>query len=61
MADNRSFFSCVNGDEFERYLTDLRAAGIRFVVDRLQDLEREQGSIFRSKLALSRIGVFGHS
>ena len=30
-------------------------------MDKLQDLEQETGSIFRRKLALGRIGVFGHS
>jgi dienelactone hydrolase len=50
-----------NADSFEKRLTDLRAADLRFVIDQLQDLEKVPKWIFRSRLDLTQIGAFGHS
>jgi predicted dienelactone hydrolase len=41
-------------------ITELHAADLRFVLDQVEDLNRES-SPFAGRLDLSRIGVFGHS
>jgi Platelet-activating factor acetylhydrolase, isoform II len=46
---------------WERERGDVWAADIRFVLDRLTDLDFQQGGPFYKRFNLSRIGAFGHS
>ena len=48
-------------ESVEKRRADMRAAEIRFVIDQLSRLNADPKSIFRSRLELTRIGVFGHS
>jgi hypothetical protein len=48
-------------DGVEKAIVETRAADIMFVIDRLVDLQKDRGSLLRSRLDLSRVGVFGHS
>lgn len=48
-------------DKFEQTLAGMRAADIRFVIDRLHQANAGRDSIFHPRLELTRIGVFGHS
>ncbi len=50
-----------SADSIEKKRADMRAADIRFVVDQLQNLNADANSIFRARLELARLGVFGHS
>jgi hypothetical protein len=58
---NRLRRQSANTESFEKSLTDMRAADLRFVVDKLQELENDAASIFHARLELTRVGVFGHS
>jgi hypothetical protein len=46
-------------DGVEKAIVETRAADIMFVIGKLADLQN--ASLFRSRLDLNRIGVFGHS
>lgn len=50
-----------SAESIEKKRADMRAADIRFVVDQLQHLNANTESIFRARLELARLGVFGHS
>lgn len=46
---------------FEKNVTEIHAADVRFVVGKLHELESDRKSQFYARLDLARIGVFGHS
>ncbi len=48
-------------DGVEKAIVETRAADITFVIGKLADLQDDRASLFRSRLDLKRIGVFGHS
>ena len=50
-----------DSESFEKRVTDMLAADIVFVIDKLGDLSRDQSSAFYLRLDMARIGVFGHS
>jgi dienelactone hydrolase len=48
-------------DGVEKAIVEMRAADMMFVIGKLADLQNDRSSLFRSRLDLNRIGVFGHS
>ena len=50
-----------DSEKLEQAISDMLAQDIRFVIDKVIDLDSDRASMFHQKLETTRVGVFGHS